>query len=73
MPLFKATMVTGGPDSKKLPIILNSASIIGVSNGRVLIARDILDMISMQEFNAANKISHIEVTPDVAQSLLDIK
>lgn len=72
--LFYATMVTGGENSKKSQVILNSAIIIGISpTNRVLMNRDIIDEISKQEFNAVNKISHFEVTAEVAQSLLGTK
>jgi hypothetical protein len=71
---FKAISVKGGPGTSRDAIVLNSSAVLGIYQGnRVLIIRSVLDEISMQMYNAANMISHIEVTEQVAQSLLEIK
>lgn len=70
---FKATAVSGGANSKHAPFILNSAVIMGVWNQRVLVSRDLLEQIGMEIFSSAKEISHIAITPEEAQSLLDNK
>lgn len=71
MVFFNATVVPGGPDGKQVEIVLNPSAIIGIWNNRVVLSRETLDVISMQIFASANKISHILVNPEVTQSLLD--
>jgi len=70
MLFFDATIVPGGPDGKQVEIVLSSSAILGIWGNRILLSRETLDIISMQIFASANKISHILVNPEVTQSLL---
>ena len=73
---FKATAVKGGGEEAHAPIVLNSSVILGLHYAnykRVLLPRHILEELGMEIFYDAKKISHVEVTEEVAQSLLDNK
>lgn len=71
---FKAIAVKGGPGTDRSAIVLNSDVIMGIyQSNRILLSRPTLEEISKQIYNGANEISHIEVIPEVAQSLQDIK